>query len=121
MLFIDLEQLENIGDILHEAGHIAVTTYSKRASLDQEAMANNKEIAGDELVAMLWSYAVAIHLEIPAEVVFHENGYKGKSKWILQQYRQNEFIGLPLLQWMQMAYLPEDGPEFPKMKVWTRP
>ncbi|MDC7997313.1 hypothetical protein [Gilvibacter sediminis] len=119
-LWIDLAQLTAPGDVLHEAGHYAVTQTDKRAQVDQQVLKDNDQLEGEEMAAMLWSYAVAVHLELPPSMVFHQKGYKGQADWILQRYAEGDFFGLPLLQFFGMAYYPDEGPSFPKMKQWLR-
>lgn len=120
-LWIDQSALVAVGDVLHEAGHYAVTEADKRATLGQEVLEDNSQIGGEEMTAMLWSYAVALHLAIPPKVVFHKQGYKGQADWILERYAAADFFGLPLLRYFGMAHFPDEGPEFPKMKQWLRP
>ena len=120
-LWIDRAQLTAPGDILHEAGHYAVTQSAIRAEVDQHSLKDNDQLDGEEMAAMLWSYAVALHLELPPEMVFHQKGYKGQADWILERYADGDFFGLPLLQFFGMAHYPDEGPSFPKMKQWLRP
>ncbi|WP_130733935.1 hypothetical protein [Flavobacterium sp. J27] len=122
---IDYNKLLYPGDILHEAGHLAVTTAEDREKIGTPNMPQEWPTQGDEIGAMLWSYAAAIHLEIPLDVVFHSNGYKGSSEWLIQSYKENNFIGLPLLEWFGLTYGPEKAIEnntkpFPHMKQWMR-
>lgn len=119
-LLIDKQKLVYPGDILHEAGHIAVTVSAGRNMLNGNVTDNNKAKEGEELAAMLWSYAVCIHLEIDPEIVFHKNGYKGESEWLLDNYRNGKFIGLPLLVWMGMTTGQENNGGFPFMTKWLR-
>ncbi|VXC34055.1 conserved hypothetical protein [Flavobacterium sp. 9AF] len=122
---IDYSKLLYPGDILHEAGHLAVTTAEEREKIGTPNMPQEWPTQGDEIGAMLWSYAAAIHLEIPLDVVFHSNGYKGSSEWLIQSYKENNFIGLPLLEWLGLTYGPEkavenNGKPFPHMIQWIR-
>lgn len=122
---IDYNKLLYPGDILHEAGHLAVTTAEDREKIGTQNMPQEWPTQGDEIGAMLWSYAAAIHLEIPLDVVFHSNGYKGSSEWLIQSYKENNFIGLPLLEWFGLTYGPEKAIEnndqpFPHMIQWIR-
>ncbi|MBF02197.1 MAG: hypothetical protein CMP76_02760 [Flavobacterium sp.] len=122
---IDYNKLLYPGDILHEAGHLAVTTAEDREKISTPDMPQEWPTQGDEIGAMLWSYAAAIHLEIPLDIVFHSNGYKGSSEWLIQSYKENNFIGLPLLEWFGLTYGPEKAIEnnvqpFPHMIQWIR-
>jgi hypothetical protein len=41
------------------------------------ADANAGSDMGDEIAAQTWSYAAAVHLGLPPEIVFHAAGYRG--------------------------------------------
>src|SRR5574337_1065461 len=102
-IIFDREEMLYPGDMLHEAGHIAVVPSAERRSLNENVIANRPGHDGDEIAAMLWSYAACVKMKIPAEIVFHEQGYKGDSQWLLENYRSGKFIGMPLFEWMGMA------------------
>src|SRR4051812_44926104 len=69
-LCIDFEKLLYPGDILHEAGHLAVTTSAERKIAGTNEMAADWPTQGEEIAAILWSFAAAKHLELPIEFVF---------------------------------------------------
>lgn len=119
-LIVDQQKLLYPGDLLHEAGHIAVTSAAERSILSDNIMDNRPGKEGEELSAMLWSYAVCLHLKMSPEVVFHKDGYKGDSEWILDNYKNKTFIGLPLLVWMGMTSAQNDINGFPHMTKWLR-
>jgi hypothetical protein len=114
------EKLLHPGDMMHEAGHIAVTVAAERASLNDNVTANDKNKEGEELAVMLWTYAVCLHLKMDPAIVFHEEGYKGESEWLLENFNAKTFIGLPLLVWMGMTAYPVDDTGFPIMVKWLR-
>ncbi|MFN0201236.1 MAG: hypothetical protein ACKVTZ_06935 [Bacteroidia bacterium] len=118
---IDKEKLSYPGDILHEAGHLAVRPASLRASSVGDDFAND----GEEIGAILWSFAAAHHLGLPLDFVFHENGYKGQAGWLIESFQQGTYIGLPLLEWMGLTASKEKAKQlqvapFPKMLRWLR-
>ncbi|WP_233454822.1 hypothetical protein [Hymenobacter negativus] len=118
-LLIDPAKLLYPGDILHEAGHLAVTPAAERAQLAGNVMAGKPDqngIDGEEIVAMLWSYAASEVIGMPPEIVFHPDGYRNASNWILNNFRQGIYPGLPLLVWMGLTTT--EG--FPKMTRWLR-
>ncbi|MCW3104201.1 MAG: hypothetical protein JWO09_2641 [Bacteroidetes bacterium] len=115
-LIFDRKKLLYPGDLLHEAGHIAVTTAAERKLLHGNVTGGMTEKEGEEMAAMLWSYAAAVKLGISPAVVFHPNGYKGDSLWLLDNYSKNVFIGIPLITWMGMT----TKEQFPIMKKWLR-
>lgn len=115
VLCYDPEKLLYPGDLLHEAGHIALTPAGQRGKLCGNVINTDPQREGDEIAVMLWTYAAATEAGIPLHVVFHEHGYKGQSDWLTDNYQKGIYIGLPLLKWMGLT---ED--DFPKMKKWLR-
>lgn len=117
-LIVDREQLLYPGDILHEAGHIAVSHPDCRHLLNGNVVDSDSDKHGEEMAVLLWSYFAAQAADIPAEIVFHQEGYKGESDWLLNNFREGKYIGMPLLQWMGIAkFKPEGEPEILK---WLR-
>jgi hypothetical protein len=119
-LLVDPERLIYPGDLLHEAGHLAIMLPAQRASTGSNAGAD----MGDEIAAQTWSYAAAVHLGIPAETVFHSNGYKGAATVLIAAYRDGK-VGVPLLQWMGLTLDPVRAaaaqiPAYPHMIRWLR-
>ncbi|RZS99712.1 hypothetical protein [Aquimarina brevivitae] len=119
-LHLDLEQLKYPGDVLHEAGHIAVTEADKRSSLHDNVTLDDPQKEGEEFAVLFWSYAAATHIGIPVEAVFHADGYKGDSQWLITQFKQGNYLGLPLLQWMGLTDSETNNITLPKMKKWLR-
>ncbi|HET6991808.1 MAG TPA: hypothetical protein VFJ43_10810 [Bacteroidia bacterium] len=120
VLFIDMEKMLYPGDLLHEAGHIAVTPGNTRATFGQDITE-----AGEEIVTLLWSYAALKEIGIPEEIVFHPMGYKGQSDWLIENFRDANYIGLPLLEWMGLTASEKKAkelniPPFPNMIRWLR-
>jgi hypothetical protein len=120
VLVIDNEKLLYPGDLLHEAGHIAVCPENLRATFGSEITD-----AGQEIVTVLWSYAALIEIGIPSEIVFHSNGYKGDSEWLIDNFSKGTYIGLPLLEWMGLTAGEKKAhdlnvPPFPNMIRWMR-
>jgi len=97
-LVVDPERLLYPGDLLHEAGHLATMLPAQRASAGPNAGSD----MGDEIAAQTWSYAAAVHLELPPEMVFHAAGYKGAAQTLIETYRDGN-AGVPLLQWMGLT------------------
>jgi len=56
-LIVDRKQLLYPGDILHEAGHIAVVPESERLLLNDNVTIDRPGKEGEEMAVMLWSYA----------------------------------------------------------------
>lgn len=121
-ILMDCQRMKYPGDLLHEAGHIAVTEENLRPYIGTEKMDPSWPSDGDELAAILWSYAALKHLDLEPEVVFHPNGYKNQSSWLIEQFRQENYIGLPLLEWMGFCTVPgkDSSTPFPNMLKWMR-
>ncbi len=115
-ILYDPERMLYPGDLLHEAGHLAITEPDLRPLIGTPEMDDSWPSDGDEIAAILWSYAAAKHLELPLDVVFHPHGYKRESEWIINELSSGNYIGLPLLEWAGLC----DASEFPTMKKWLR-
>jgi hypothetical protein len=120
----DPEKLKYPGDLLHEAGHIAVSLPEERKEMHGNVNPDAKTTDGGEIGAIIWSYAVVKHLGIDPHVVFHQDGYKGDSEWLVETYEANHAPGLPLLKWMGLCKQDDDTDEtvlpFPHMIKWLR-
>jgi len=124
-LLVDEEKLSFPGDLLHEAGHLAVAPADLRAELSDEVILPGVNLEVLETEAILWSFAACIYLEIDPRIVFHASGYKGKSESLLFGFSLGMFPGLKGLEENEMAFssikAQEKGVEpFPKMQKWLR-
>lgn len=124
-LKIYLKKLLCVGDILHEAGHLACLPSNLRAKANDNIEMSLGVEHTYELGAIMWSVAAAKHLKMPLTEIFHVKAYRGDGQWLLEQYSNNNFLGLHLLQWMGMAAFDDevDGVNmlpFPAMLRWTR-
>lgn len=120
-LLVDEAKLLYPGDLLHEAGHLAVMLPDRRATV----VDSPGDEMGEEITAMLWSWAALTHLGLPPEVVFHPAGYKGSSESFISNFQSGNYIGLPLLQWYGLAYdarnaQAQGAAPFPTMLHWLR-
>jgi hypothetical protein len=118
-ILVDEERLSNPGDILHEAGHLAVSDPAERNApvLSPDG--------GDELTSIAWSYAALSHLELDPAIVFHDRGYKGGAAALIENFTAGNYLGVPLLQLYGMALEPKraaaNGVEpYPHMLRWLR-
>lgn len=122
-MLIDEDKLTYPGDLLHEAGHIALTPKADRVTLNGNIDEERSSKDSLESGAILWSWAALTYLELDPEIVFHEGGYRGASEWFIENFTSENYIGLPLLQWMQLCKhqdSDENVPEFPHMIKWLR-
>ncbi|WP_127019538.1 hypothetical protein [Rheinheimera mangrovi] len=120
-LCIDPLMLNQPGDLLHEAGHIAVMPGASRHLLQDNVNLSAGQGPAEEMAAIAWSWAALIYLNLPPEFLFHADGYKGGSKSYITAFSSEGGFGYPLLHWYGMCEQPgaEDG--YPQMKQWLRP
>jgi hypothetical protein len=76
------------GDLLHEAGHIAVAEPESRA-----AMSEVGTDPGEEMAAIAWSVAAARACGVPLEVLFHPEGYKGDAASLIENFAAGRTFG----------------------------
>lgn len=107
VLVYDSTRLQFPGDLLHEAGHLAVKSAADRKLAGFDLGGDPAE----EMMAISWSYAAILHLQLPPEVVFHPAG--------------GYYLAVPMLQWLGLTYAEKHAQEigavpYPKMKSWLR-
>jgi hypothetical protein len=118
-ILIDESRLLYPGDLLHEAGHLAVIPSQKR----KQAQDNVSKKASEEMMAIAWSYAALVHLGLEPSVVFHEGGYRGWSEALIENFTQGRYIGVPMLQWIGLTADEKGAKEtgvrpYPDMMKW---
>lgn len=121
-LVFDPYRLAHPGDLLHEAGHLAVVPPGQRAAMDGAIDAD----PGEEMAAIAWSWAAAQDLGLAPEALFHADGYKGGSDALIENFRQGRYIGVPLLEWRGMTDWQQPSAQhsatrYPAMKRWLCP
>lgn len=97
-LMVDEARLEYPGDLLHEAGHIAMAPAKLRPSLSGAVDVPGLDMASLEVAAVAWSYAAAVALGIDPAEVFHAGGYGGKSAGLLTTFGVGVYPGAHLLE-----------------------
>ncbi len=110
-LVIDPQVASYPGDVLHEAGHLAVATAERRA-----AMGEVGAHGGDEMATIAWSVAAARASGVPLDVLFHPAGYKGEAEGLAASWETGQPFGVPLLVWYGMT----ETERFPAMTRWLR-
>lgn len=120
-LCIDPEQLVQPGDLLHEAGHIAVMPTAQRHLLNDNVNESANQGPAEEMAAIAWSWAALVHLNLPPEFLFHADGYKGGSEAYIAAFSCGGGFGHPLLSWYGMCEPPGSAGSYPYMKLWLRP
>ena len=118
-VLVDESQLIHPGNILHEAGHLAVHDPAKRS---HPKFSPSK---GEELGALAWSYAAVVHLGLGAELVFYPGSYHDWDTALLENFAEGRYVGVPMLQRYGMAVEPRLAPErgvepYPHMLRWIR-
>jgi hypothetical protein len=98
-ILLDEAKLLYPGDLLHEAGHLAVIAPEKRKQVQVDV--GNK--AAEEMMAIAWSYAALVHLGLEPSVVFHEGGYRGGSESLIENFTNERYIGVPMLEWIGLT------------------
>lgn len=124
-LVVDKSKLVYEGDLLHEAGHIAVSPAAIRPQLSGKVDLPEGAPHLVELEAMLWSYAACLHIGIDPRVVFHDDGYHGQAAALLQNFELGVFHGVNGLVAAGMTLSPDavqasGGKPFPAMQKWLR-
>jgi hypothetical protein len=119
-LLVDQATLLHRGDLLHEAGHLAVCEPARRATLEDVG-----DDPAEEMAAIAWSYAAARHLEIDPTMVFHSEGYRGGAQVLLTAFESGATVGQPMLEWFGMTLSPKAAAEqglepYPHMLRWLR-
>lgn len=120
-IVIDEAKLLHPGDILHEAGHLAVTSAAERTACDGKLTVGG----GEEMASIAWSYAAALHIGMDPAVVFHPHGYRSGSDSLLENFRAGRFLAVPYLQWMGLTFdnaqaAARGCDPYPKMIRWLR-
>jgi hypothetical protein len=118
-IVVDEAKLAYPGDLLHEAGHIAVSDPATR---------NGARLAptdGEEIATLAWSWAALRHLDLEPAVVFHPHGYKNGAQALIDAFSSGGNPGVPLLQYFGMTVEPKFAAArgvtpFPHMLRWMR-
>lgn len=124
-LLVDESKLAYPGDLLHEAGHLAVAPRRLRAGLSGEVIIPGADMNAVEAQATAWAYAAVAHLGLDPEVLFHEGGYDGKSQGLIFTYGSGVYPGAYGLQEIGMTAVGKAAGElgvapYPHMLKWVR-
>jgi len=119
-LVVDPARLEWPGDLLHEAGHIAVTDPALRPALDAVS-----DDPGEEMAAIAWSYAASVEIGLDPAILFHVQGYRGGAQAMIDNFIAGRDVGAPMLAWFGMTAekrrAEADGlAPYPAMARWLR-
>ena len=119
-LVLDPARPYHPGDLLHEAGHVAVTDPADRPTLCAV-----RDDPGEEMAAIAWSYAAARAIGIDTRTLFHPDGYLGGGEALALAFDNGAGPGPPMLQYFGMAAEPHQAatlglPAYPQMARWLR-
>jgi hypothetical protein len=126
-ILYDPEHMKFPGDLLHEAGHLAVLLpEDRKKACSPDKLFGDLQEMGAELGAIAWSWAAITELSLPPEIVFHPTGYRGSSESYITNFSNGCYIGDELLQWMSMTKVnrhnrTNHAETYPKMTNWLRP
>ena len=102
-LMVDRSRLGYPGDLLHEAGHLAVKLPVDRNRTNYSVGTDPAE----EMMAMAWAWAAGVYLGVPPEVIFHEASYKNSDgSGLAEQFQAGQWFGVPMLQFYGLTAEP---------------
>lgn len=124
-IVFDRDRLAWPGDLLHEAGHIAVTPAARRHALPALLDDHPINAPGGEIEATAWAYAACVHLGLPASVLFHDGGYHGRSASLVTTFSLGVYPGSAGLAAHGLTLVGEQArerglPPYPHMLRWLR-
>ena len=121
----DKDALRWPGDLLHEAGHIATMPSALRHLLNDALQESIDAPHAGEVEATAWAYAAIVHLGLPPSVLFHEEGYDGRSTSLIMTYTHGVYPGCSGLSQAGMTLLGTEADSaalapYPNMIRWLR-
>ena len=119
-LVVDAAALCQPADLLHEAAHIALTRPDRRDALDGTISSSPAE----ELSAIAWTWAAAVHLGIAPHEVFHDEVISGNGPTLRENFSAARYVGVPMLEYLGLT-VEKRSPEraavvYPGMIAWVR-
>jgi len=97
-------------DMLHEAAHILLSEPAIRPTLDGTISSSPAE----ELTAIAWTWAAAMHLSLDPADVFHDEVVSGNGETLRENFSNGRYVGVPGLQRWRMTE------KYPRMRSWVR-
>jgi hypothetical protein len=118
-LIFDESKLAYPGDLLHEAGHLAVVSPERRKTLNDSV----GRVLHEEMCAIAWSFAAVVQLDIAPEILFHAGGYQGGGQSFIQNFSTGHYVAVCTLEWLGLTTepkksLPPGTMVYPKMHKW---
>lgn len=119
VLLVDEARLAYPGDLLHEAGHLALMTAEQRAGASAEV--EHEDAQAWEVAVIAWSYAAVLHLKIDPREVLHGGGYRGRSETLLRMFAMGVYPGVGTLAALGLTRMEiGEEPRYPTMIRWVR-
>jgi hypothetical protein len=117
-LKVDPARLAWPGDLLHEAGHVAVGDPAK----PEDPVSDDP---GEEMAAVAWSYAAALELGLAPDILFHAGGYRGGARALIENFAEGGYVGVPMLAMWGLTHEPHRAKAlgarpYPHMMSWRR-
>lgn len=124
-LVYDAASLTWPGDLLHEAGHVAVMPAALRPLLHDGLALEIAVEHASETEATAWAFAAVTHLGLDPALLFHGGGYGGASPGLLATFAMGVYPGAAGLARAGMTYVgqaarDEGLPVYPAMARWLR-
>jgi hypothetical protein len=113
------------GDLIHEAGHLAVAPANLRHTLSDGIELPDTVPHYSEVEVTAWAYAAVRHLGLDPAVLFHEGGYHGTSPRLIQTFGLGVYPGAAGLARAGLTHVGPDAarqglPIYPAMVRWLR-
>lgn len=111
------------GDLLHEAGHLAVLAPDERVRFGTDD--EHLDMQRVELRAIAWSHAAGVRLDLTPDVVFHAGGYGGRGAALAFTYANGVYPGAAALEELGLTATGERAhaagvDPYPQMLRWLR-
>lgn len=124
-LLVDESRLEYPGDLLHEAGHLALAPADVRPYLSGEVIIPGANMDTMEVQVTAWAYAATVYLGLEPQTLFHQGGYKGKSESLIFTFSLGVYPGANGLEDFGMTAAGENARRlgvapYPNMLKWIR-
>jgi hypothetical protein len=124
-LLVEVDRLAYPGDLLHEAGHLAVLDPAARRRFGSEGGDAGLDMQRVELRAIAWSYAAAVHLGLDPGLVFHDGGYRGHAEGLRRTFALGVYPGAAALEEVGLTVTGERAAAagiapYPNMVRWLR-
>lgn len=124
-IVFDRARLLAAGDLLHEAGHVALTPSTHRHELDGDVRPDQHHPHGGEAEAIAWSFAAARRIALPLDELFHAAGYAGRAQALAFSYSMGVYPGAAGLAELGLTAFGESARQagvapYPHMLRWLR-